>query len=325
MTMLFGNRPASHRRPTNSSAAVEVEEVKEAKDKSLRPRSCWDDISVRLLPFPLPISLFSIPGRTVLPIQLTSVVATMIAFLTLAPNLAAQTGQPSATPGLSHDLSGVWMQYPDGDVPGVPGMNAVSNRTRPALTPWGQAKFDAAKPLVGPRAVPGVENNPELRCEPDGPPKLLNLPNPFEIVQIPGRVLMFFELGHIWREIWTDGRPLPKDPDPSYLGYSVGKWDGDTFVVDTTGFNDKLWDDSYGNPRSDATHLTERYRRLNHDTLELQIIIDDPKAYTKTWISPPKLHKLEPGWEIAEWFCVLDEDKAYDDAVRKPAGIAPAK
>ncbi len=135
---------------------------------------------------------------------------------------------------------------------------------------------------------------------------------------------MFFELGHIWRTVWTDGRPLPKDPDPSYLGYSVGKWDGDTFVVETIGFNDKLWDDSFGNPRSDETRLTERYRRLNHDTLEMQITIDDPKAYTKTWISPPKLHKLEPGWEIAEWFCVLDEDKAYDEVVRKPAGVAPA-
>jgi hypothetical protein len=243
----------------------------------------------------------------------------------------AQTGKPSesgktqvAAAPLSHDLSGVWMQYPDGDVPGVPGMNAVSNRTRPPLTPWGKAKFEKAKPLVGPRAIPGVENNPELRCEPDGPPKLLNLPNPFEVIQIPGRVLMFFELGHIWRTVWTDGRPLPKDPDPSYLGYSVGKWEGDTLVVETIGFNDKLWDDSYGNPRSDATHLTERYRRLNHDTLELQIIIDDPKAYTKPWVSPPKLHKLEPAWEIAEWFCVLDEDKTYDEVVRKPAGVAPA-
>jgi len=256
------------------------------------------------------------------------------AMLILAQVASSQTNNPSgaaqpqtrtqpAAPALSHDLSGVWMQYPDGDVPGVPGMNAVSNRTRPPLAPWGQAKFDAARPLVGPRAVPGQENNPELRCEPDGPPKLLNLPNPFEIVQIPGRMLMFFELGHTWREIWTDGRPLPKDPDPSYLGYSVGKWDGDTFVVETIGFNDKLWDDSYGNPRSDATHLTERYRRLNPDTLELQIIIDDPKAYTKTWVSPPKLHKLEPGWEIAEWFCVQEEDNAYDEVVRKPAGVAP--
>lgn len=268
--------------------------------------------------------------RIVFAICLPGSIVILIVALAFSANAFAQTGkspeaektQPTAAP-LSHDLSGVWMQYPDGNVPGVPGMNAVDERTRPPLTPWGKAKFDAAKPLVGPRAIPGVENNPELRCEPDGPPKLLNLPNPFEMIQIPGRVLMFFELGHIWRQIWTDGRALPKDPDPTYLGYSVGKWEGDTFVVDTIGFNDRLWDDSFGNPRSDATHLTERYRRLNHDTLELHIIIDDPKAYTKTWVSPPKLHKLEPAWEIAEWFCILDEDKVYDDAVRKPAGVAP--
>ena len=313
----------------------EAKDVEEAKDKTLRVPMCLRNFSVPLLPSLPPHPAYLLLRRRVFAIRLAGALAALVAMLTLTPILSAQTVQsagtaqapaatPVATPALSRDLSGVWMQYPDGDVPGVPGMNAVSNKTRPPLTPWGKAKFDAAKPLVGPRAVPGVENNPELRCEPDGPPKLLNLPNPFEIVQIPGRVLMFFELGHIWREIWTDGRPLPKDPDPTYLGYSVGKWEDDTFVVDTIGFNDKLWDDSYGNPRSDAMHLTERYRRLNHDTLELQIIIDDPKAYTKTWVSPPKLHKLEPTWEIAEWFCVLDEDKAYDDVVRKPAGVAPA-
>ena len=314
---------------------MEIEEVKvveEVKDKTLRVQLCPGDFSVPLLPSLPPHPALHHVRRKTIAMQFASALAALSTILSFAPVLSAQLGQaagttqaqPAATSALSHDLSGVWMQYPDGDVPGVPGMNAVDDRTRPPLTPWGKAKFDAAKPLVGPRAIPGVENNPELRCEPDGPPKLLNLPNPFEIIQIPGRVLMFFELGHIWREIWTDGRPFPKDPDPTYLGYSIGKWEGDTFVVETIGFNDRLWDDSYGNPRSDATHLTERYRRLNHDTLELQIIIDDPKAYTKTWVSPPKLHKLEPTWEIAEWFCVLDEDKAYDDVVRKPAGGAPA-
>ncbi len=217
------------------------------------------------------------------------------------------------------------MQYPDGPAPGVPGMNAIDERFRPPFTPWGQAKFDAARPMLGPTAVAGEENAPTLRCLPDGPPRVLNLPNPFEIVQIPGRVLMFFELGHVWREIWTDGRPLPKSPDPSWLGYSVGKWEGDTFVVDTIGFNDKLWVDVYGSPRSDQMHLTERYRRLNHDTLEMQIIMDDPKAYKGVWVSPPKLHKLEPTWEIAEWFCIVDEEHAYGEAIRKPAGTPPAR
>jgi hypothetical protein len=217
------------------------------------------------------------------------------------------------------------MPYPDTDVPPGTGKNAIDQSTRPVLTPWGQEKFNASRPLLGPRAIPGEENSPSLKCDPDGPPKLLNHPNPFEIVQMQGRVLMFFEEQHIWRNVWADGRPLPKDPDSSYLGYAVARWEGDTFIIETIGFNDKQWADPFGNPRSDQMHLTERYRRLNHDTLEQQIIIDDPKAYAKVWVSPPKLYKFEPGWEIAEWFCVVDEDKTYDDTVRKPAGVAPVK
>jgi hypothetical protein len=269
--------------------------------------------------------------RIVLPIPLAAAFAIVGAAFALPQNSFAQSGKPPETEKiqvagepLSHDLSGVWMQYPEGDVPGTPGMNTVNQRFRPPLTPWGQARLDAARPLVGPKAVPGEENSPTLRCDPDGPPKVLNHPNPFEIVQIPGRMFMFFEEQHIWRTIWADGRALPKDPDPSYLGYAVGKWEDDTFVVETIGFNDKVWADAYGDPRSEQTHLTERYRRLNHDTLELQVTIDDPKSYTKPWVSPPKLHKLESGWEIAEWFCAAEEDRAYDDVVRKPAGVAPA-
>jgi len=269
--------------------------------------------------------------RIIFEMRLAAFLTVLGAALALTPIAFAQTGKPSeaaktqdAAAPLSHDLSGVWMQYPQGDVPGTPGMNTVNQRFRPPLTPWGQARLDAARPLVGPKAVAGEENSPTLRCDPDGPPKVLNHPNPFEIVQIPGRIFMFFEEQHIWRTIWADGRELPKDPDPSYLGYAVGKWEGDTFVVETTGFNDKVWADAYGDPRSEQTRLTERYRRLNHDTLELQVTIDDPKSYTKPWVSPPKLHKLEAGWEIAEWFCVADEDKSYDEVVRKPAGIAPA-
>ena len=233
---------------------------------------------------------------------------------------SATTSAPAKNP--SHDLSGVWMQYDDGTAPGFARMNGVDDRTRPPLTPWGQEKFDAAKPLMGPRAVGGQEDSAALHCDPSGPPQLLILPNPWEIVQMKGRTFMFFEEYHIWRTIWTDGRPLPKDPDPSWLGYSVGRWEGDTFIVDTVGFNDKVWADLSGNPRSEQAHLTERYRRVNHDTLEQQILIDDPKSYTKVWVSPPKLHKLEPKWEIAEWFCASSELSTYDKDVRKPSGGA---
>jgi hypothetical protein len=313
---------------------MEVKEVKEGKDKTSRVQLCLGDFSVPLVP--------SLPQHPSLPLFLRKVLATRLggslaflgAALAFSPIVFAQTNsqadKPSETaktqgaaPALSHDLSGVWMQYRDGDVAGTPGMNGVNEKFRPPLTPGGQARFAAAKPLSGAKAVAGKEDNSALRCEPSGPPQILILPNPWEIVQIPGRVFMFFEEQHIWRTIWTDGRPLPKDPDPSWLGYSVGHWEGDTLVVETIGFNDKEWVDLYGNPRTPTTHLTERYRRLNHDTLEQQIIIDDPTVYTKPWVSPPKLHKLEPGWEIAEWFCVLDENKDYDQVVRKPAGVAP--
>jgi len=251
--------------------------------------------------------------------------------LPFSPVLFAQTSEqsgtanaPAAAAALSHDLSGVWIAHPDSRFPDLPGMDVVNQAVRPALTPWGQARFDAAYPIVGPRAVAGEENDPVLRCVPDGPPMLLTLPNPFEIVQIPGRVLTLHEETHVWRTIWADGRALPKNLKPTWLGYSVGRWEGDTFVVDTVGFNDRLWADAFGDPRSEQMHLTERYRRLSHDTLELQITIDDPKAYARPWVNPPKLYKLEPNWEIAEWHCVVEEDKAYDDVVRKPAGGSPS-
>lgn len=260
--------------------------------------------------------------RKVFEMRLAGFLAIFGLAMALTPNALAQSGKPSEAEktqasSFSHDLSGVWMQYPEGDLPGTPGMNTVNQRFRPPLTPWGQARQDAARPLVGPKAIPGVENSPTFRCDPDGSPKLLNHPNAFEIVQIPGRVFMFFEEQHIWRTIWTDGRPLPKDPDPSYLGYSVGKREGDTFVVETIGFNDKLWDDSFGNPRSDAPDRalpaieSRHFGNANHHRR--------PQGIHEAVGQPPKLHKLEPGWEIAEWFCVLEEDNAYDEAVRKPA------
>jgi hypothetical protein len=282
----------------------------------------------RLAAMPRQILSRAIKNKRGVAMKLARVFLALIAVLVVKPGALAQNDKSpdpdkSATAAqrgtgaaLSHDLSGVWMPYSIH-------MDGIDEKLRPPLTPWGQARFDAATPLVGPRAVAGKENNPALHCEPEAVPKSLVLPNPFEIIQASGRMFMFFEQYHLWRTIWADGRPLPKDPDPSFLGYSVGKWDGDTFVVDTIGMNDKPWVDSYGNPRSEQMHLTERYRRIDHDTLEMQIIMDDPKAYTKPWVNPPQRFKLEPTWEIAEFFCIVDEENSYGDAVRKPAGVAP--
>jgi hypothetical protein len=232
-------------------------------------------------------------------------------------SIAAQTAV-AQTP-LSHDLSGVWINARDGRPA------AVDTNKRPPMTPWAQARFDAAVPTVGPRVIAGKENDPILRCNPDGLPKLLIVPQPFEIIQIPNRTLMFFEHNRHWRTIWTDGRKLPEDPDPAWMGYSIGKWEGDTFVVESAGFNDIPWLDFNGDPHSDAMKIVERYRRLDHDTLEIQVTIDDPKAYTQLWVNGPKTYNLHEDWEIGEHYCVIDEENAYGDAIRVPAGQSSPK
>ena len=111
------------------------------------------------------------------------------------------------------------------------------------MTPWGKARFDAAKPVYGPRAVPrGLGNVPMSTCDPLGMPRNIFLEvsfYPMELVQTPNRVIQFFEWAHSYRVIWTDGRQFPKDPDPQWMGYSIGQWDGDTFVVKSLGFDER--------------------------------------------------------------------------------------
>jgi len=141
-----------------------------------------------------------------------------------------------------------------------------------------------------------------------------------EIVQTPHRVLQFFEWAHSWREIWTDGRDLPKDPEPRWMGYSVGKWEGDTFVVDSTGFDERTWLDHFGTPHSDQMRLQERYKRLDRDNLELTMTLTDPMTFTKPWVSEKKIFKLDPKAEIQELFCVPSEEEAFNKKVRDPAG-----
>jgi hypothetical protein len=133
-------------------------------------------------------------------------------------------------------------------------------------------------------------------------------------------LLQFFEWEHIWRTIWTDGRAVPADPDPTYLGTSAGKWDGDTFVVDSAGFDERTWLDHFGDPHSDEMRLQERYRRVDRDTLELTVTLTDPKAYTKSWVSETKTFKLQPKKdEIQEIFCVPSQEEEFNRRVRDPA------
>lgn len=218
----------------------------------------------------------------------------------------------------ARDLAGVWSRQ---------GRVLRMSTETPPMTAWGQARFDAAKPVYGPRAVPGgLGNDPVMTCDPLGMPRNLFLEvsiYPMEIVQTPKRVFQFFEWARVWREIWTDGRELPVDPEPRWMGYSVGRWEGDEFVVSSTGFDERTWLDHFGHPISGEARFEERYRRVNRDTLELAMTLTDPKAYAKPWISEKKTFRLNPDHEIEELFCVPSENEAFNRRVRDPgAGVA---
>jgi len=132
------------------------------------------------------------------------------------------------------------------------------------------------------QAREGIDG-PETRCEPLFLLTRMAAPSPKKFVQLPGLLLILWERNMEFRQIFTDGRPLPEDPNPSWQGYSSGKWDGDTLIVETIGFKDGLWADGFGSPVTDATKVTERFRRLTYGQMFVEVTVDDPKAYTRPW------------------------------------------
>jgi hypothetical protein len=159
-----------------------------------------------------------------------------------------------------------------------------------------------AAELFRQRQANKMRDNPMIRCLPAGIPRLDAYSHPYKIVQTPDLMVVLYESQTLFRQIFTDGRAHPKDPEPSWLGYSIGKWDGDTLVVETTGFNDKTWLDGFGHPHSDAMKVTERFRRRDFGHMDIEIVIDDPKAYTKPlrYLQP---QRLEPDTELIEYIC----------------------
>jgi hypothetical protein len=206
------------------------------------------------------------------------------------PNLSAPTPR---SPDGKPDLSGIWVldRPPDpfGDGPGV--------EIKPEdviLTSEGEALQRRRQNLfLGVRCLPR-----DLA--------LYTAVQPFKIFAWKGAVVLLYEYQTTYRQIFMDGRELPKDPNPTWWGYSVGKWDGDTLVVDTTGFNDSVPLTGAGHPHSDALHIIQRFRRKDFGHLEVQFTIDDPKVYAKPW-SFKEEHRLTPDTELLEYICNENE------------------
>ena len=190
------------------------------------------------------------------------------------------------------DLSGVWM-------PNTRALQDLAAGMSPGDVPYQPWAEQLAKERAnGARG----KDDPAAHCVP-GMPKLIVLPYPYKIVQLPGMTIILYEGFTTFRQIFTDGRELPKDPQPSWLGYSVGKWDGDTFVVDTIGINEQTWMDNAGRPHSDALHTVERYRRGAFGTMDVTLTIDDPKAYTRPWTVNDSPSRLVVGQDLLEYVC----------------------
>ena len=143
-------------------------------------------------------------------------------------------------------------------------------------------------------------------CQPPATPMADALPVPFKIVQTPGLVLLLYEADTFFRQVFIDGRKHPVDPQPSWLGYSVGRWEGDSLVVESMGFTDRSPLDVIGHPHSDAMRVTERFHRVNFGRMDVQVTIDDPKTYTKPFTYTLS-ERLLPDTDLIEGFCVEDE------------------
>ncbi len=218
------------------------------------------------------------------------------------------------------DLSGNWAVRP-GETSWDPSDPGGKDPEHLPMTQWGLERLRAARPPFGAKQT-FDENDPHQRyCDPPGPLRMYSYPWQFTIVQTPTQVYMLFEYLHVWRGIAMN-QTHPKDVDSTWLGDSVGRYEGDTLIIDTIGYNDKTWLDMVGHPHSDQLHTIERLRRLDHDTLELELTIEDPKAYTQPFTSK-KTFKLS-SFPMGETMCSLSEDQSFQKKIMDPTVSAPS-
>jgi hypothetical protein len=222
------------------------------------------------------------------------------------PNLAAPAPR---TPDGKPDLSGTWTAEKTRPCPpeGCPDMQVGyqffdlgwgMNQPLP-YQPWAAELVKSRKERLG-------QDDPDSRCLPKNMVRMHTAVTLKKILQMPGLVVILNEHNATYRQIFTDGRKLEDDPQPGWLGYSVGKWEGDTFVVQSNGFRDGLWLDQNGSPLTEVAKITERFRRLSQGRLEIRLTVDDPKAYTAPWTATLN-QDLAPDTELLNYFCAENE------------------
>ena len=232
----------------------------------------------------------------------------------------AGTGGPPP----KRDVTGVWT-----------GLLEALGGVVPPMTPLGEKRFSMNK--TERKAGWADSNDPWKTCDPFGFPRsAVNEITGIAFAQMPDKIIVLHQYNRIWREVWTDGRELPKNvggtgkdaPDPRYYGYSVGHWDGDnTFVVDTTGLDDKTWLNGAGYPHTIEAHVQERYTRADHNDLQVIVTVDDPKLYTKPFVLGTANFRWLPSQELEEQLCVPSEMLQYLQLIAEPGGggLPPGK
>jgi len=255
-------------------------------------------------------------------------------------------GKKSSAPAPRKDLSGIWDGWVEGGTQGggmhdhiagdngnkIWGQADESGIEHPLpYTPAGLAALQAHKPGVGVRSVPAaLANDPVNAGNPPGFPRMFFYElRVIELVQARNRVIFLDQFGQHWRSIWTDGRLLPgiNDVEPRWFGYSAGKWTDDyTFEADTVGVDEKTWLDNAGRPHSYEMRVHETWHRVDYDTLELTVTVDDPQYYSAKWDGLNKfvLHRLPDDFDMEECIYNATETTEYDNSVANDA-IGPVK
>jgi hypothetical protein len=206
--------------------------------------------------------------------------AVVFACLAAASPAARSQAKPQAQAKSGPDFTGIW--EPGGGMAG--GAQGRALQVNPPLQPAAMEQYKANRAgLTDPNAHGLDELDPSTYCFPPGAPRSMVMPYPFEIVQSADAIYILFEYGSGIRKIYTDGRKHPEQPEATWMGDSIGTWQGDTLVVDTVGLRPETWMDPAGTPHSDALHIVERFRRTKPDALEVQFVFDDPTAFTKPW------------------------------------------